>query len=78
MINKVGGVRIAGYSGTWEVVDSFGHRYFPFTTLFVLESSLYGDEVAHVIVDRDGNLILENVWGDGYEEIENYYNAEEI
>lgn len=73
MIKKIGGVRIVGYAGTWSVIDSFGHRYFPYTTLFVLESDLYGDEAAHIIVDRDGHLIMSDVWGDGYEEVEQYY-----
>lgn len=71
--SKQDGIRLSGYVGTWYVIDSFGHRAFPFTTLFVLESELYGDDAAHIIVDRQGNFVMGDVWGDGYEEIENHY-----
>lgn len=77
--SKLNSIRISGHVGTWYIVDSFGHRAFPFTTLFVLESELYGDDAAHIIVDGQGHLILSEVWdtadiwNDGYAEIEKYY-----
>lgn len=71
MKNKLNGIRIAGHAGTWHVLDSFGHRYFPYTTLFLLASDFYGDDAACIIVDRAKNLILDDIYDDdGYEEIE--------
>lgn len=73
MKKQLDGIRIDGHAGTWHVIDSFGHRYFPYTTLFLLASDLFGEDSAYIIVDREGNLILDDIYNeDGYEEIEFY------
>ena len=49
---------IEGYSGTWYVIDTHTADG---TTLFLLESEIYGDETSCLIVDENRNLIMDNV-----------------
>lgn len=60
-------VEFDGYSGAWNVIDSaeIGGR-----ELFMLENDYYGDSLAYIVADKDGNVIDDNVWGD-FEEYEN-------
>lgn len=59
---KRDGIRVAGHIGTWYVIDEQDG-------LFLLEHEKYGDEAACVIVDGEGNLVLEDVWN-GFEDYE--------
>lgn len=52
-------IEIEGYSGTWYVIDS--HK-FDDKELFLLESEIYGDEAACLIVDENRNLIMDDVY----------------
>jgi len=72
-------IRVAGHVGTWYVIDE-GHFVWIEDTpsggvkeihahLFLLEHERYGDEAAGVIVDEDGNLVLEDVWN-GFDDLE--------
>lgn len=68
------GIRIAGYIGTWHVIDV---RTCPVQVAlhggrgiraFLLEHSTYGDETESLIVDAHGNLLMEDVWN-GFSEL---------
>ena len=60
-------IEVEGHIGTWYVIDTMitpkGEK------LFLLEHEEYGDETACVIVDENGNLIMEDVWN-GFEDLE--------
>lgn len=59
------GITIEGYTGTWYVIDT---NETPFGDLFLLESEVYGDETASLIVDENGLLLLDDVWN-GFEDL---------
>lgn len=71
MINeKSDHIKVEGHIGTWYVIDSgvfeltqdeAGRPVTIRATCFLLEHEEYGDEAANVIVDQDGNLLLEDV-----------------
>lgn len=58
-------VKVEGHRGTWYVVDEL---LFIGKTYYLLEHNTYGNDVAWVAVDYDGNLVMEDIWG-GVEEL---------
>ena len=63
-------IAIKGHKGTWHVIDRTIYNGKEF---YLLEHDIYGDEVACLIIDEDGDLLLEDVWNgfdDLYEQIE--------
>ena len=61
------GIKVNGYRGTWYVVEQdVFHR--PMETgvedipVLFLEHEKYGDEAAWIIIDENGDVILEDVW----------------
>lgn len=52
-------IRIEGHTGTWYVVDSLLAKN---GWLYELENEQYGDESAHLIVDEQGNVVMDDVW----------------
>lgn len=61
-------IKVEGHVGLWYVIED---KYYESKgTLFLCEHETYGDEVACVIIDKDYNLILDDVWNgfDDYEE----------
>ena len=72
-------IRVEGHEGTWYVIDEGNFVLTPDTDdgrpltipahLFLLEHETYGDEAAHVIVDENGHLALEDVWN-GFDDLE--------
>lgn len=56
---KHNGIVVAGYIGTWYVIDS---AEFNGKKVFLLESEIFGDEAAGIIVDDKRRVIAENVW----------------
>lgn len=59
------GITMEGYTGTWYVIDT---NETPFGDLFLLESEVYGDETACLIVDENGLVLLNDVWN-GFEDL---------
>jgi len=53
-------ISIEGHLGTWYVVDTLDSARHGM--LFLLESEDYGDEAACLIVNEDGEVILDDVW----------------
>lgn len=62
------GIYIADYEGTWYVIDT--KEYYG-QELFLLENEKYGDEAACIIADRDGTVLLDDVWN-GFKDWEEY------
>ena len=62
---------IDGYEGTWYVVDT---ETVDGRKLFLLESENYGDETAGVIIDKDRNVIMSDVWNGFSDYHEKYDN----
>ena len=66
-----GGIEITGHKGTWYVIDEGDYKITPDVDgkpetltahLFLLESELYGDEAACLIVNEEKQIVLEDVW----------------
>lgn len=60
-------VELDGYAGAWNVIEN---AEIDGRELFMLENDYYGDSVAYIVADKDGNVVDNNVWGN-FEEYEN-------
>lgn len=60
-------IKIVGHAGYWHVIDSKMHLLRG--AIFLLEHSYFGDDAASLIVDENGNVLLEMVYN-GLEEID--------
>lgn len=58
-------LKVAGHSGTWYVI---GDCYYAGIRLFLLEHETYGEDVPHIIVDADLNIVMEDV-NDGFNDL---------
>lgn len=56
---KSDGVKIKGHRGTWYCI---GSRMYPVGQLFLMEHETYGEDAPHVIVDKRGNIVMEDVY----------------
>lgn len=52
------GIKIEGYKGTWYIIDE---SVADIGNIYLLESEQWGEDVASLIVDKDYNIILEDV-----------------
>lgn len=52
-------IKIENHVGKWYVVDESYHNG---EKVFELEHETYGDEAAHLIVNKNGKVILDDVW----------------
>ena len=61
-------IRIEGRMGAWYAIDEQDTERHGL--IFLLEHEMYGDDAACLIVDKDGKLLLDDVWNgfDDYEE----------
>lgn len=74
VIKTIDGIKIEGYSGTWYSIE---HLYNSEDGLmFLVESEIYGDEAADIIIDINGNVILEGVY-DGFNNYEEWLEERE-
>lgn len=62
---KSNGIKVKGHVGKWYVIDN---SYYNGKRVFLLEHETYGDAAACVIVDENGDLILEDVWN-GFDDL---------
>ena len=59
-------IRIEGYIGTWHVIDeTFWHS----RKVYLLEQDTYGDMTASLIINKDKQVILDDVWN-GFSDLE--------
>ncbi len=61
-------IDIDGHIGTWYVIDS---AVIDGKSLYLLESEIYGDEAACIIVDESKNIIMSDVWN-GFDDYQAY------
>lgn len=53
-------IKIKNHVGTWYEIDKMvGSLH---GTIYLMESELYGDEAANIIIDEDNNIVLHDVW----------------
>lgn len=62
------GIRIEGYQGTWYIMSE---EVYEDRTLYMLESEQYGEDAEALIVDKDLNVILNNVWN-GWSDLDDH------
>ena len=65
------GLVIDGYEGTWYVVDT---ETIDGKELFLLENEDFGDETFGIIIDRDRNILVDEVWNGFSDYHEKYDN----
>ena len=72
------GIEIAGHKGTWYVIDEGDFQITPDVDgkpetltahLFLLESELYGEDAAGLIVNDEKQIVMEDVWN-GFDDLE--------
>ena len=72
-------ITVEGHTGTWYVIDETEINDEKF---FLLEHEEYGDEVAAVAVNEQGELVAEDLWngfaGDFKEAVQEYFEEKEI
>lgn len=66
--DKSDNIKIEGHKGTWYVVNS---EIINDKLYFQLEHEEYGDEAAHLIVDRTGKIVLDEVWN-GFDDLKHF------
>ena len=64
-------IEVEGHFGTWYVIDTDKIND---TAYFLLEHEEHGDEAACVIVDSDGELVLDDVWN-GFDDLKEYFDS---
>lgn len=79
MLNRSrGGIEIAGHEGTWYIIDEGDFQITPDVDgkpetltahLFLLESELYGEDAAGLIVNDEKQIVMEDVWN-GFDDLE--------
>lgn len=60
-------IKVVGYRGTWYVVNK---STIDLKDVYELEHEYYGDMAAHLIVDKELNVLLDDAWNgiDDYRE----------
>lgn len=56
---KKEGIKVAGHTGTWYVIDE---GFYLGRKIFLLEHEQYGDDAAALIIDQDGYIIMDDVY----------------
>lgn len=64
-------IEVEGHIGTWSVIDTTEINDTPY---FLLEHEDHSDEAACVIVDRDGKLVLDDVWN-GFDDLNEHFDS---
>ena len=72
-IRKREHITVKDYLGKWYVIDEMETGG---EMLYLLEHETYGDEVPCVIVNADGNLVLDDVWN-GFEDYLEWKSSKE-
>ena len=66
------GIRIESHIGTWYSID---HMVYGNNIYFLLEHEEYGDETSNIIIDIEGNVILDNVFN-GFADLDDYFESQ--
>lgn len=62
------GIVLEGYEGTWYTI---GTEFIDRKPYFLLESEQHGDEVPCIIIDRDFDVVLDDVQN-GFDDLREY------
>lgn len=65
------GIIVQSHIGTWYAID---HAVYDDKIYFLLEHQEYGDETSNIIIDLDGNVILDNVFN-GFNDLDDYFTS---
>ena len=65
------GIIVQSHIGTWYSID---HAVYDDKIYFLLEHQEYGDETSNIIIDLDGNVILDNVFN-GFDDLDDYFTS---
>ena len=63
-------VKVKGFRGRWHSIDEkvyFGE------ILYLMEHDFYGDETACIIIDKNANLIYDDVWN-GFDDLDEEFS----
>jgi Large polyvalent protein-associated domain 18 len=63
---KAAGNKIEGHKGKWYILDKGFHNG---EKVFLMEHETHGEDVAHIIVNADQKIIMEDVWN-GFDDLE--------
>jgi hypothetical protein len=55
---KKDGIKANGHRGTWYVISE---RIYNGEKVYLLEHETYGEDAPHIIVNGDGDIVLEDV-----------------
>ena len=66
------GIIVQSHIGTWYAID---HAVYDDKIYFLLEHEEYGDETSNIIIDLDGNVILDNVFN-GFDDLDDYFDSQ--
>ena len=66
---KKDNIRINGDVGTWYIIDE---KEYKDKTLYLLEHEDFGDEAGCLIIDKNYNVVMDDVWNgfDDYDYLE--------
>lgn len=67
------GIKVEGHIGKWYVIDE---KEYDGKTLYLVESEIYGDEAACLIIDEDFNLVADDIWN-GFDDYDYILESEE-
>lgn len=65
-------IHVQSHIGTWYSID---HKVYGDRLFLLLESETFGDEVPCIIIDLEGNLVLEDVFN-GFDDLEDYFDSQ--
>ena len=64
-------IKLEGIKGTYYVISE---NYYLGRKYYLLESERYGEDIGHIVTDRNFKVRFKNVW-DGWDEIDEYFNC---
>ena len=65
MLSCKDGIKVNGHVGTWYVIDETRYNGCKY---YLLESEIYGDEAAALIVNSKCQIVLDDVWN-GFDDL---------
>jgi len=71
---KKDNISVKGFKGTWYIIDE---AYFSGKEVYLLEHEEFGDEAACIIINKELELILNNVWN-GFDDLEEQVEKKEL
>ena len=67
------GIKLQNYKGTWYVIDE---KEYDGETLYLVESEVYGDERAAMVINNDLEVLFDEAWN-GFDDYDEYLEEED-